>query len=120
MYKPTAQHTCLLRNAVNDLCECAWDKKPSLAFVSLSEAASYFLYPEAADHVDYAIVPIDNIMTQVVGLMSDYIVGRLLCMIEGDVMNMVLPPAFGIDAKARDFDWFHIPYVGECGPTTSS
>ena len=77
MYKPTAQHICPLRNAVNDLCECARDKKPSLAFISLSEAASYFLYPEAADHVDYAIVPINNIMTQVIGLTSDYIVGQI-------------------------------------------
>ena len=100
MYKPMAQCTCPLRNTVNDLCECARDKKPSLAFVSLSEAASYFPYPEVADHVDYAIVPADNVMTQVIGLTSDYIVGQLLRMIGGGVMNVVLPPAFGIDAKA--------------------
>ena len=104
MYKPMAQRTCPLCNVVNDLCECAPDKMPSLAFVSLLEAASYFPYPQAADHVDYAIVPVDNIMTRVIGPMSEYIIGHLLCMIEGDVMNIVLPPAFGTDAKARDFD----------------
>ena len=65
MYKPMAQHTCPLGNAVNNLCECTWDKMPSLVFVSLSEALSY---PQAADHVDYAIVPVNNVMTQVVGL----------------------------------------------------
>ena len=112
MYKPMAQHTCPLRNAVNDLCECARDKKPSLAFVSLSEVASYFPYPEEADHVDYAIVPVDNVMTQVVGPTSDYIVGWLLRMIEGDVMNVVLPPTFGIYAKARSFDWVPHPVRG--------
>ena len=117
MYKPMAQRTCPLHNTVNNLCECAWDKTLSLAFVSLSEAASYFPYPQAADHADYTIVPVDNIMMQVTGLMSEYIIGHLLRMIEGDVMNVVLPPAFGTDAKAWDF---HIPYMGWCGPTTSS
>ena len=109
MYKLMAQHTCPLCNTVNDLCECAQDKKPSLAFISLSETASYFPYPEAADHVDYAIIPIDNIMTRVIGPTSNYIVGRLLHMIEGDAMNVVLPPAFGIYAKAQDFDWVPHP-----------
>ena len=33
-------------------------------------------------------------------------------MIEDDVMNMVLPPAFGTDAKARDFDWVPHPIRG--------
>ena len=44
-------------------------------------------------------------MTRVVGLMSEFIVGGLLHMIEDDVMNVVLPPAFGTDANAQDFDW---------------
>ena len=112
MYKLMAQHTCPLCNAVNDLCECAQDKMPSLAFVSLSEAASYFPYPQAADHVDYPIVPVDNVMMQVTGPVSEYIIGHLLHMIEGDIMNVVLPPAFGTDAKARDFDWVPHPIRG--------
>ena len=45
------------------------------AFVSLSEAASYFAYPLAADHVDYTIVLVDNGMTQVVRPTSEFIVG---------------------------------------------
>ena len=102
MHKPMAQHTCPLCNAVNNLCECAWDKTPSLVFISLSEAASYFLCPEMADHVDYAIVRVDNIMTRLVRLMSDYIVGQLLCIIEGNIMNVMLPHAFGIDANTQD------------------
>ena len=107
-----AQHTCPLHSTVNNLCELARMKKPSFAFVSLSEVASYFPYPEAADHVDYAIVPIDNVMTQVVGLTSEYIVGQLLHMIEGEVMTVMLPPAFGTDAKAQDFDWIPHPIRG--------
>ena len=112
MYKPMAQHTCPLHNAVNNLCECAQDKKPSLAFFSLSEATSYFSYPEAADHVDYALIPVNNVMTWVIGSTSDYIVGQLLHMIEGDVMNIVLPPAFGINAKTQDFDGVPHPICG--------
>ena len=45
MYKPMAQSTCPLPNAVNNLCELTQNKIPTLAFVSLSEAASYFPYP---------------------------------------------------------------------------
>ena len=33
-------------------------------------------------------------------------------MIEGDIMNMVLNPAFEIDANARDFDWVPHPVCG--------
>ena len=33
-------------------------------------------------------------------------------MIEEDVMNIVLPPAFGSDGKARDFDWVPYPICG--------
>ena len=75
MYKLTVQHTCPLCSAVNDLCECAQNKTPSLVFVGLSESASYFPYPLVADHVDYAIVLVNNGMTWVVGLMSEFIVG---------------------------------------------
>ena len=109
MYKPMAQHMCPLSSAVNDLCEFARNKTPALALISLSEAASYFPYPLAEDHVNYAIVLVDNIMTGVVGLTSEFLVGRLLCMIEDDVMNIVLPPAFGINADAWDFDWVTHP-----------
>ena len=109
MYKPMAQHMCPLSSAVIDLCEFARNKTPALALISLSEAASYFPYPLAEDHVNYAIVLVDNGMTQVVGLTSEFLVGRLLCMIEDDVMNIVLPPAFGINADAWDFDWVTHP-----------
>ena len=76
-----------------------------LGICQLIKEASYFPYQEVADHVDYAIVPVNNIMTWVIRLTSDYIVGRLLHMIEGDVMNMVLPPA-------QDFDWVPHPIHG--------
>ena len=64
MYKLTAQHTCPLHSTVNDLCEFTQNKTLVLAFVSLSEAVFYVLYPLAADHADYTIVPVNNGMTQ--------------------------------------------------------
>ena len=97
--------TCPLHNAVNDLCKLARDKTPALAFVSLSEAVSYFPYPLAENHIDYIIVPVDNCMTQVIRSMSAYIVSQLLQMIKDNVMNVVLPLAFGTNANAQDFDW---------------
>ena len=76
MYKPTMQNTCSLRSAVNELCKYTRKKTPAMALVSLSETASYFSYPSTEDHVNYAIVPIDNGMTWVVGLTSR-VPGRL-------------------------------------------
>ena len=51
-------------------------------------------------------------MTQVIRLTSEFIVGQFLRMIEDNIMNVVLPPAFGTDAKARDFDWVSHPIHG--------
>ena len=109
MYKQTAQRTCSLRKAVNKLCVLAQEKTPSLAFVSLSEVASYFPYPTTSDHIDYTIVPVSNVMTRVVGPTLGFIVGRLLRMLEGDVMNVVLPPAFGMNADMQDFNF--VPHL---------
>ena len=109
MYKLMAQCTCSLCSTVNDLCVFAQEKTPALAFISLSEEASYFPFPLTADHVNYAIVLVDNIMTQVIGLTLGFIVGQLLRMIEDDVMNIVLPSAFGTDADTQDFDWIPHP-----------
>ena len=102
MYKPMAQCTCSLRVTANDLCVLAQEKTLALAFVSLLEAASYFPYPLAADHVNYAIIPVNNVMTRVIGPTSGFIVGRLLHMIEDDIMNVALPPTFGTDADTQD------------------
>ena len=77
--------------------------------ISLLEEASYFPYPSAEDHVDYAIIPVVNGMTQVIGSTSEFLVGRLLLVIESEVMNVVLPPAFGLDADAWDFNWVPHP-----------
>ena len=112
MYKPMAQCSCSLCGTVNDLCVFAQEKTLALAFVSLSEEASYFPYPLAADHINYAIVPVDNIMTQVIGLTLGFIVGQLLHMIEDDIMNVVLPSTFGTDADTQDFDWIPHPVHG--------
>ena len=112
MYKPTAQSTYSLWDAISKLWEFARDKTLAVALVSLSEAASYFPYPDEEDFIDYAIVPVDNGMTRVVEPTSAFLVGQLLHMINNDTMHIVLPPAFGLDAEARDFDWVPHPVQG--------
>ena len=104
MYKPTAQSTCSLRDAISKLCEFAKNRTPAVALVSLSEAASYFPYPDEEDHVDYAFVLVNNGMTWVIGPMSVFLVGHPLCVIDNNTMHIVLLPAFGLDAEAQDFD----------------
>ena len=111
MYKPMAQSTCSLWDTISKLCEFARDKTPAIALISLSEAASYFPYPNDEDRIDYAIVPVDNEMTRVVWPMSAFLVGWLLHVID-DTMHIILPPAFRLDAEARDFDWVPHPVQG--------
>ena len=112
MYKLMAQNTCSLRNAVSELCEFAKKKTPAIALFSLSEVATYFLYPAEEDHIDFTIVPIDNRMTWVIGLTSAFLVGHLLCVIENNITNVILPPTFGLDAEAWDFNWVPHPVWG--------
>ena len=112
MYKPMAQNTCSLWDAVSKLCEFARDKTSAIALISLSEAASYFPYPDKEDCVDYTIVQVDNRMTQVVGPTSAFLVGQLLRVIDNDTMHIILPPAFGLDAEAWDFDRVPDPVRG--------
>ena len=90
-------------------CEFARKDTPAVTLVSLSESTSYFPYPAEEDRIDYTIIPVDNEMTQVIGPSSAFLVGRLLHVIENDVTNIVLPPAFRLDAEAQDFDWVPHP-----------
>ena len=72
----------------------------------------YFPYPAEEDCIDYAIIPVNNGMTWVVGPTSVFLVGHLLCVIKNDIMNIILPPAFRLDAEAQDFDWIPHPVHG--------
>ena len=45
-------------------------------------------------------------MTRVIRPTLGFIVDRLLHMLEGDVMNLILPFAFGMNTNTQDFDWF--------------
>ena len=112
MYKLMAQSTCSLQDTISKLCEFAKNRTPAITLVSLSEAASYFPYPDEEDSVDYAIIPVDNGMTRVVGPTSAFLVGHLLRVIDNDTTHVVLPPAFGLDAEAWDFDWVPHPVLG--------
>ena len=107
-----AQNTCSLWDTVSKLCEFVRDKTPAIALISLSEAASYFPYLDEEDHVDYAIVQVNNRMTQVIGPTSAFLVGRLLRVIDNDTMHVILPPAFGLDTEAQDFNWVPHPIQG--------
>ena len=109
MYKPTAQNMCSLQDAVSELCEFARKDTPAITLVSLSEATSYFPYRAEEDRIDYTIVPVDNGMTQVIGPSPAFLVGRLLHVIENDITNVILPPAFSLEAEAWDFDWVPHP-----------
>ena len=119
MYKPMAQSTFSLWEAINKLCEFIKNRTPAVALVSLSEGASYFPYPVEEDCVDYAIVPLDNRMTRVVGPTAAFLVGRLLHVIDNDTMHIILPPAFCLDAETQDFNLVPIQYGETCGPTTN-
>ena len=80
-----------------------------MVLISLSEVTTYFPFPAEEDRVDYAIVPVDNGMTWVLGPTSAFLMGRLLRVIKNNVTNIVLPSAFRLDAEAQDFHW--VPHL---------
>ena len=51
-------------------------------------------------------------MTRVIGPTSAFLVGCLLRVIKNGITNIVLPPAFGLDVQAQDFDWIAHPVWG--------